>query len=58
MNTDEIIKSAIMLHSETRDAIRWAIKKEREECAKLCDEANRAALPVDLADEIRQRNLK
>jgi hypothetical protein len=58
MNTDEILKSAIMLHSDTRDAVRWAIKRERTECAKLCEEASRAAQPVELADMIRQRNLK
>ena len=57
MNTDEILKSASMLHSDTRDAVRWAIKRERAECAKLCEEANRAAQPVELADLIRQRNL-
>jgi archaellum biogenesis ATPase FlaH len=39
MNTDEILKSAIMLHSDTRDAVRWAIKQERAECAKLCEES-------------------
>jgi hypothetical protein len=58
MNTDEILKSAIMLHSDTRDAVRWAIKRERTECAKLCEGASRAAQPVELADMIRQRNLK
>jgi len=57
MNTDEILKSAIMLHSDTRDAVRWAIKRERTECAKLCEEASRAAMPAELADMIRQRNL-
>ena len=57
MNTDEILKSAIMLHSDTRDAIRWAIKQERDQCAKVCDEASRVASPADLADLIRQRNL-
>lgn len=58
MNTDEILKSAIMLHSDTRDAVRWAIKRERAECAKLCDEASKIRLPAELADMIRQRNLK
>ena len=37
MTTEEIIELAIQGHASTRDAIRWAIKQEREECAKLCD---------------------
>jgi hypothetical protein len=36
MNTDEIIEAAIQGHASTRDAIRWAIKQEREACAKVC----------------------
>ena len=38
MNTDEIIETAIQGHASTRDAIRWAIKQEREACAKVCDD--------------------
>jgi hypothetical protein len=38
MNTEEIIETAIQGHASTRDAIRWAIQKEREACAKLCEE--------------------
>jgi len=34
MNTDEIIEAAIQGHASTRDAIRWAIEKEREACLK------------------------
>jgi hypothetical protein len=37
MNTDEIIETAIQGHASTRDAIRWAIKQEREACAKVCE---------------------
>lgn len=38
MNIDEIIETAIQGHASTRDAIRWAIKQEREACAKVCEE--------------------
>ena len=38
MTKDEIIEMAIQGHASNRDAIAWAIKQEREECAKLCDE--------------------
>ena len=37
MNTEEIIETAIQGHASTRDAIRWAIQREREACAKVCD---------------------
>jgi len=37
MTTEEIIELAIQGHASTRDAIRWAIKQERKECAKVCD---------------------
>jgi len=58
MTGEEILKASIQLHSDTRDAVRWAIKQEREQCAKLCDEASRVMQPIELADLIRQRNLK
>ena len=38
MTQDEIIEMAIQGHSNTRDAIRWAMAQEREACAKICDE--------------------
>jgi hypothetical protein len=38
MKTEEIIEVAIQGHASTRDAVRWAIQQEREECAKLCDD--------------------
>jgi 3-methyladenine DNA glycosylase AlkC len=38
MTQDEIIEAAIQGHASTRDAIRWAIKQERRECAKVCAE--------------------
>ena len=57
MTGDQILKFAMLSFSDVRDAIQWAIKQEREQCARLCDEASRAAMPADLADLIRQRNL-
>jgi hypothetical protein len=36
MTQDEIIEAAIQGHASTRDAIRWAIQREREACADLC----------------------
>ena len=38
MTQDEIIEMAIQGHASTRDAIRWAIKQERDACAKSCEE--------------------
>jgi len=38
MTQDEIIEMAIQGHASTRDAIRWAIRQEREACAKVCDQ--------------------
>jgi hypothetical protein len=38
MTQDEIIEAAIQGHASTRDAIRWAMKQEREACAKVCEE--------------------
>jgi len=37
MTQDEIIEIAIQGHSSIRDAIRWAINHEREQCKKLCE---------------------
>lgn len=37
MNTEKIIETAIQGHASTRDAIRWAVQKEREACAKMCE---------------------
>ncbi len=38
MTEDQIIELAIQGHASTRDAIRWAIKQEREACAKIADQ--------------------
>jgi hypothetical protein len=38
MTQDEIIEMAIQGHAGTRDAIRWAMKQEREACAKACED--------------------
>jgi hypothetical protein len=35
-----------------------AVKKEREACAKVCDAADKATHPADLADAIRARGTK
>lgn len=37
MTQDEIVEFAIRGHASTRDAIRWAMKQEREACAKVCE---------------------
>jgi hypothetical protein len=37
MTEDEIIEIAIQGHASTRDAIRWAMRQEREACAKVCE---------------------
>ena len=50
MNTDEIIETAIQGHASTRDAIRWAIKQEREACAKVCEDSIGAIF--EFSDEI------
>ena len=36
MTEDQVIEAAIQGHASTRDAIRWAIRQEREECFELC----------------------
>jgi hypothetical protein len=38
MTQDEIIEMAIQGHASTRDAIRWAMNQEREECALIGDD--------------------
>ena len=38
MTDDELVEIAIQGHASTRDAIRYAIKQEREACAKVCEE--------------------
>lgn len=58
MTQDEIIEMAIQGHASTRDAIRWAIKQEREACAKVADEFKKQTLmewPDKIADAIRAR---
>lgn len=57
MTGDQILKYAMLSFTDVRDAIVWAVKQEREQCARVCDEAHRAMQPADLADLIRQRNL-
>ena len=55
MTTEEIIELAIQGHASTRDAIRWAIEQEREECAKL---AFNARTYIQAAKAIRARGEK
>ena len=62
MTQDEIIELAIQGHASTRDAIRWAINQEREECALLCEQeridARHYSAPTQsnwLAKKIRAR---
>jgi hypothetical protein len=62
MTQDEIIELAIQGHASTRDAIRWAMNQEREECALLCEEeridARHYSAPTQsnwLAKKIRAR---
>ena len=38
MTKDEIIEMAIQGHASTRAAIRWAMNRERESCARVCEE--------------------
>jgi len=62
MTQDEIIELAIQGHASTRDAIRWAMKQEREVCAKVCDarymgDNNREDMEVKrCAEAIRARS--
>jgi hypothetical protein len=37
MTEDKIVETAIQGHASTRDAIRWAVRREREACAKLVE---------------------
>lgn len=37
MTDNQLIEIAIQGHASTRDAIRYAIRQEREECAKVAD---------------------
>jgi hypothetical protein len=57
MTQDEIIEAAIQGHASTRDAIRWAIQREREACAKICDKLQDdiATEPKHCAETIRAR---
>ena len=36
-------------------AMREAVEAEREECARLCEDADKSTHPADLADAIRTR---
>jgi len=38
MNQEEIIDNALQNNESIRNAILWAIKQEREECAIVCKE--------------------
>lgn len=55
MTTDEIVEAAIQGHASTRDAIRWAIKQEREICARIADQSICAA---QASNEISARGEK
>jgi hypothetical protein len=44
MTTDQIIELAIQGHASKRDAIKWAIEQERGQCAKVCEDRERANL--------------
>jgi hypothetical protein len=46
---DEIIEMAIQGHASTRDAIRWAMNREREACAKLLETTDLGGLKDNLA---------
>ena len=37
MTNEIIVEMAIESHASTRDAIRWAMAKEREACAMICE---------------------
>ena len=52
-----IIEMAIQGHASARDAIRWAIQREREACAKICEDAPEPD-GADLAERIRARGEK
>lgn len=60
MTTDEIVELAIQGHASTRDAIRWAILQEREQCAQVADIANEynRYISVEIASSIRLRGEK
>jgi len=61
MTNEIIVEMAIEGHASTRDAIRWAMAKEREACAKVCDrmavryEDMRGAALESAAESIRLR---
>jgi hypothetical protein len=61
MTNEIIVEMAIESHASTRDAIRWAMAKEREACAKVCDlmavryEDMRGAALESAAESIRLR---
>jgi len=62
MTQDEIIEMAIQGHASTRDAIRWAMRQEREACAKVCEdnatdlsEGDWDSACINCADHIRER---
>jgi hypothetical protein len=49
MNENEIIEAAIKGHASTRDAIRWAMRQERDACSQvLVDKAKDMSLYLDL----------
>ena len=66
MNTDEIIEDEVenfvinteyaLLTDPLRNAIRQAIKREREECAKLCEEAIKSIF--EFSDEIVKKTAR
>jgi hypothetical protein len=53
MTQDEIVEAAIQGHASTRDAIRWAIQREREACARVCEKHAEvyASLPKTLTTD-------
>jgi hypothetical protein len=51
MTQDQIIEAAIQGHASTRDAIRWSMQQEREECAKVCEKY------ADVLDPLRPEGM-
>lgn len=51
------VQKEVKQHWKTWQVV-WAVatKKEREACAKVCDDADKNTHPADLADRIRGRD--
>lgn len=53
--TPSMVVVPIFSETQMRQAIAAAVAKEREACAKVCDEADKSTHPSDLASAIRAR---